>query len=311
MKAAIVRGPGQGPVYGDIAEPVAREGEVVVTVAASAVSHLAQARASGAHYSAGAGGFPFVVGVDGVGRLADGRRVAFMLPDPPNGACAERTAVSLARCVRVPDALDDVLAAALINPGMSSWAALTERALLRPGETVLVNGATGMSGRLAIAIARYLGADRVIASGRDAAALATLGADDTLALSADDGAFEAAFAGGVDVVLDYLWGDSAQRLLAAAARAGPEGRAIRFVQIGAISGGEITLPGTALRSSALVLMGSGLRSIALAGLVAAVGDMLAAAPGRFTLPVRAAPLSEVEQVWAEADSRRRTVLTIA
>ena len=311
MKAAIVRAAGQSPVYGEMPEPIARAGEVIVDVAASAVSHLARGRAAGTHYSAGASAFPFAVGVDGVGRLPDGRRVAFMLPDAPNGACAERTAVAEARCVPVPDALDDVVAAALINPGMSSWAALTERALLKRGETVLINGATGMSGRLAIAIARYLGAGKVIATGRDAEALGTLGADETLPLSADDAAFEAVFAGRVDIVLDYLWGDSARRLLVAAAKAGPDGAPVRFVQIGSVSGGEIALPAAALRSSGVVLMGSGLRSIALERLVACVGEMLTAAPGRFTLPVRAVPLAEVERVWAEEDSRRRTVVTIA
>lgn len=311
MKAAMVRAAGQSPVYGDLPEPVAREGEVLVEVAASAISHLARGRAAGTHYSAGAGAFPFAVGVDGVGRLADRRRVAFMLPEPPNGACAERTAVATARCVPVPDALDDVTAAALINPGMSSWAALTERALLKSGETVLVNGATGMSGRLAIAIARHLGAGKVIATGRDVAALATLGADETLPLSADDATFEQVFAKRVDIVLDYLWGESASRLLIAAAKAGPDGVPVRFVQIGSVSGGEIAFPAAALRSSGVVLMGSGLRSIALERLIAAVGDMLAAAPGRFMLPVWAVPLAEVEQVWAEEDSRRRTVLTTA
>ena len=98
---------------------------------------------------------------------------------------AERTLVPESRCVPVPDALDDVAAAALINAGMSSFAAFTERARLVPGETVLVNGATGAAGRLAVAIARHLGAGRVVAAGRDPVKLAGLGADATVALGAD------------------------------------------------------------------------------------------------------------------------------
>ncbi len=162
-------------------EPIAEAGECCIAVAASALSHLARGRATGSHYSA-AGVFPFVPGVDGVGRLDDGRRVAFLLPRAPHGGMAERTVVPVSRCVPVPDALDDVAAAALINAGMSSFAAFKERAKLVAGETVLVNGATGAAGRLAVAVARHLGAARVVATGRDASKLARVGADATVPL---------------------------------------------------------------------------------------------------------------------------------
>ena len=145
MKAAIVRGAGQMPVYGDFSEPVASEGENLVSVTAAALSPVVKSRASGMHYSS-SGRFPFVVGIDGVGRLDDGRRVYFVLPRAPFGGMAERTAVPSAQCLTLPADLDDVTAAAIANPGMSSWAALTERARLKPGETVLVNGAAGASG---------------------------------------------------------------------------------------------------------------------------------------------------------------------
>lgn len=310
MKAAIVTQAGQkAPVYGDFEEPVAGPGEAIVQVAAAAISPLVRGRAAGTHYSSG-GAFPFVAGVDGVGRLEDGRRVAFALPRAPFGTMAERTAVPEAHIVPLPDALDDVTAAALINPGMSSFAALTERARLKRGETVLINGATGAAGSLAVHIARHLGAKRVIATGRNQAAL---GADVAIPLAGDGDAlerqFKAEFAQGIDVVLDYLWGPSAERLLIAAAKAGADGVAIRFVQIGSASGGEITLPGAVLRSSAIELMGSGIGSIALERLVAAIGGVLnAAAADGFTLPARAMPLAEVEQAWALEGER--VVLTV-
>jgi NADPH:quinone reductase-like Zn-dependent oxidoreductase len=313
MKAAIVAQAGQkAPAYGDFEEPVAGAGEVIVHVAAAAISPLVRGRAAGTHYSSG-GDFPFVVGVDGVGRLEDGRRVAFALPRAPLGSMAERVAVPLAHIVPVPDGLDDVTAAALINPGMSSWAALTERAKLKRGETVLVNGATGAAGQLAVHVARHLGAARVIATGRNEAALATLGADETIVLGGDADAleqrFKAEFARGVDVVIDYLWGMSAERLLIAGAKAGADGVPIRFVQVGSVSGSEITLPSAVLRSSAITLMGSGIGSIALARLVAAIGGMLqAAAQDGFALPVRAMPLAEVAQAWALEGER--IVLTV-
>ena len=153
-------------------------------------------------------------------------------------------------------------------PGMSSWAALVERAHFVAGETVLVNGATGTSGRLAIQIAKHLGAKKVIATGRDAKAfddLRALGADVVILLTQErdalEAAFKAAFAQRIDVVLDYLWGPSAETLIVAAAKASPDGVPVRFVQIGSISGADINVPGATLRSTALQLMGSGIGSV--------------------------------------------------
>ncbi|MGO8921259.1 MAG: quinone oxidoreductase family protein [Stellaceae bacterium] len=317
MKAAIVLRAGQAPVYGDFSEPQHSEGESRVTVTAAAISHVVKSRASGMHYSS-SGQFPFVVGIDGVGRLDDGRRVYFVLPTAPHGSMAERTVVSSTQCVPLPDELDDVTAAAIANPGMSSWAAYTERARLKPGETVLVNGATGTAGRLAVQIAKHLGAKKVIATARNAGALtsvAALGADVTIPLLADgaalEGAFREQFAAGVDVVIDYLWGQSAERLLIAAAKAGEDAVPIRFVQIGSASGSEITLPSAVLRSSAIEVMGSGIGSVPLDRFVDAIGGLLnAARPGGFQIEATPVPLSDVERAWPNDDSTRRTVFTV-
>ncbi len=317
MKAALVRGAGQAPVYGDLEEPVAEAGEHRIRVSAAAISHVVKSRASGRHYSA-SGAFPFVVGIDGVGRLDDGTRVFFLLPRAPYGSMAERTVVPAALCVPVPDGLDDVTAAAIANPGMSSWAAYKERARLKAGETVLVNGATGTAGRLAVQIAKHMGARKVIATGRNVEALgrlAALGADVTIALTQEDAALEddlkKEFAQGVDVVVDYLWGQSAQRILIAAARAGADAVPIRFVQIGAASGADITLPSAVLRSSATLLMGSGIGSISVMRLLEAVGELLqAAVPGGFKIAAKPLPLSKVEEAWPLDDSACRTVFTM-
>jgi NADPH:quinone reductase-like Zn-dependent oxidoreductase len=317
MKAAIVRGAGQAPVYGDFADPVPSSGERRVTVTAAAISHVVKSRASGSHYSS-SGQFPFIVGIDGVGRLDDGSRVYFVLPSAPYGSMAEQAVVPSAQCVPLPDILDDVTAAAIANPGMSSWAAYTERARLRAGETVLVNGATGTAGRLAVQIAKHLGARKVIATGRNADALrsvAALGADVAIPLVEDravlERSFRQQFAEGVDVVIDYLCGDSAERLLIAAAKAGADAVPIRFVQVGAVSGTDITLPGAVLRSSAIELMGSGIGSIPLDRLVNATGALLqAAVPGGFKIAATPVPLSEVEQAWPRDDSLRRTVFVM-
>ena len=317
MKAAIVRGAGQTPVYREFSEPAPAEGESRIAVTAAAISQVVKSRASGAHYSS-SGEFPFVVGIDGVGRLGDGSRVYFIGPRAPYGSMAERTVAPSAQCLALPDGLDDVTAAAIANPGMSSWAAYTERARLKAGETVLVNGASGTAGRLAVQIAKHLGAKKVIATARSADALkavAALGADVTIPLVEDEAAleecFKQQFAQGVDVVIDYLWGKSAERLLIAGAKAGKDAVPIRFVQIGSITGSNISLPSAALRSSAIELMGSGIGSIPLHRFVHAIDGLLrATVSAGFTIAATPVPLAEVERAWPLDDSTRRTVFTL-
>jgi NADPH:quinone reductase-like Zn-dependent oxidoreductase len=315
MKAAIVVEAGKTPIYGDFKEPVPANGEVQVTVSAAALSNVVKSRASGTHYSS-SGELPFVVGIDGVGRLDDGRRVYFALPKAPWGSMAEKTAVRPSQCISLPDDLHDVTAAAIANPAMSSWAALKERARLTAGENVLINGATGTAGRLAVQIAKYMGAKKVVATGRNAEALkalSELGADVTIPLGDGGDAFEDAlkeqFGGdGIDVVLDYLWGQSAERIIVAGAKAGKDAVPIRFVHIGSVSAPNITLPSAALRSSAITLMGSGIGSIPVDGLVKSIDElMLATVPGGFEIATKTFPLSEVEHVWAAANGMPRVV----
>lgn len=312
MKAILVENKGRAPVYGDFAEPHAGPGEYRIRVTAAALSPLTRARAAGSHYSAAAS-YPFVTGADGVGRLEDGRRVYFVLPRPPFGAMAEWSVAAATHCIPLPDGINDVTAAAMANPGMSSWAAFVERAHLKPGETVLINGATGISGLLAIQIARHLGAKRIVATGRSpdglAAAMAA-GADQTILLSEPglEDRFREACTQGIDVVIDYLWGASAQSLLTAAAK---EETPVRFVQAGASSGVDITLPGAVLRASAITLMGSGIGSVPLERLAMAVAAVFqAAVPGKFAIATKAVPLPHAPDVWQDDNSRQRTVFTL-
>jgi NADPH:quinone reductase-like Zn-dependent oxidoreductase len=317
MKAVVVEDSGKSPIYADFAAPLPAPDEHRITVTAAALSQVVKSRASGAHYSS-PGQFPFIVGIDGVGRLDDGTRVYFVLPRAPYGSMAEKTVVPTTQCLPLPDGLDDVTAAAIANPGMSSWAAFKERAHLKAGETVLVNGATGAAGRLAVQIAKHLGASKVIATGRNAATLrsvAALGADVTIPLVENEEVLEASFkeqfAAGVDVVVDYLWGESAERLLIAAAKGGAEGVPIRFVQIGAVSGSNITLPSAVLRSSAIELMGSGINSVPRQRLVEAIGGVLRAAKtSGFQIATKTVPLSGVEHAWSSDDGAQRTVFTV-
>src|ERR1700759_4348680 len=145
MKAAVVSIPGAAPQYTDFEDPIATDGTVVVDVQASSLSHVTRGRASGRHYSARSG-LPLVPGIDGTGVLADGSPVYFLMPNAPFGGMGARAPVRRDHLVALPDGLDRAQAAALAIPGMSSWAALMERARFTPGERVLVNGATGTSG---------------------------------------------------------------------------------------------------------------------------------------------------------------------
>jgi NADPH:quinone reductase-like Zn-dependent oxidoreductase len=312
MKAAVVHRFDQPPRYGDFPDPVAGPDEVLVHVRASALSQLTRARAAGKHYSSDARA-GFVPGVDGIGRREDGRRVYFLLPPAPYGAMAEVTKVSRKCQVEIPDEVGDVTMAAAANPMMSSWAALTERARLQRGETVLINGATGTSGRLAVQIAKYLGAGKVIATGRNRASLESLrglGADVVISLEEPAEGLARAFQReieGVNIVIDYLWGHSAELLLAAVAGQSvhdPSPR-VRFVQIGGMAGPTITLPAAVLRGSGLELLGSGLGSVSLETLVQVIGAAARAfVPGKFTIEAEPMPLAQVESTWNTPRDRR-------
>ncbi|SUP61011.1 ethanol-active dehydrogenase/acetaldehyde-active reductase [Weissella viridescens] len=175
-----------------------------------------------------------------MGTLDDGTYVYF--DHPLGGALAEEVIVPIAHVMEIPASLDPVNAAALPNPGMSSYAALTYRAQLQAGETVLINGATGVAGQLAVKMAYALGAKKVIATGRRAEALNATGADITIASNQLDltdadsraayGASLATVAGEVDVVLDYLYGPSAEVLLTALAQTTAGSHPVRYVEVG-------------------------------------------------------------------------------
>ncbi|MGH8460104.1 MAG: quinone oxidoreductase family protein [Stenotrophobium sp.] len=317
MKAAVVEAFDRPPRYRDFDDSAALDDEVIVSVLAAAKSQLVQAQAGGKHYSSPMP--PFVPGVDGVGRLANGQRVYFAFPRMPVGAMAERVAVKSAYTVALPDDLDDITAAAIANPGMSSWAALSQRAHFRPGETVLINGAAGVSGRLAIQIARHLGAGRVVVTARNSgieASLRALGADGFIPLTLTPAAltdrFRKEIADGVDIVLDYLWGPTAEALLTAATGhgEGEAARRIRYVNIGSLGGATITLPAAALRSSGIEIFGSGLGSVSNVALVRSIASLMQAIkPAGLAIDAEAVPLTHVETAWSRS-TPARMVFTI-
>lgn len=316
MKAAIVKGIGTKPVYGDFDEPEASNGNLKINVTAAALSNLAKMRAMGQHYSSGKI-FPNIAGTDGVGKI-NGKSYYFAGAVAPYGSLAQQTVVNKNTIVQLPDGLADTTAAAIANPGMSSWAALVSRAHLVKGETVLINGATGNAGKLAIKIARHLGAGKVIAVGRNAQKLKQLDADESIAFDLSSDMTKAVFIQnlkpffekGVDVVLDYLWGDSALTIMQAIAEV-PGNYRTRFVSIGSAAGKkEILLPSPILRSSGLELLGSGLKSCTVEELLSAIQGVFGlAATGDLSIDTKIFDLADIEKAW-EAPLTPRVVVTM-
>jgi NADPH2:quinone reductase len=317
MNAAVVRAFDAPPSYSTFADPVPGDGELPVTIIAAGLHQIVKSLANGTHYGS-TGELPFIPGVDGVGRLEDGKRVYFGGARSPYGTFAERGLAPKQMCIPLPDGLDDATAAGIANPGMSSWVALTARAKFVAGESVLILGATGVAGQLAVQIAKRMGARRVIAAGRNPEALEKLkdlGADAVISLEQEQTALVTAFrneyaSAGVDVVLDYLWGQPAESVLQAISQRGLRKAAsrLRFVQIGASAGATISLHAAALRSSGLELLGSGFGSASLQQILAAVAEFFQAAVTQpFQFSVKTAPLSEVEVLWNSPERGTRLV----
>jgi NADPH2:quinone reductase len=315
MKAAVVNVLGEVPKYQSFADPVAQEGEVLIKVRAAGLHPIVKGRASGTHYSSD-GVVPMVPGVDGVGTLEDGRRVYFGFARAPFGTMSELTVAPKKMTIPLPDGIDDVQAAAIANPGMSAWIALKERGHLGAGETVLILGATGVAGQLAIQVARYLGAKRVIGVGRNVEALASADLDQVIALGQPEGAIRDAFAAeaakGIDVVIDYLWGGPTELLLEALAKGFKASAtpSTRLVEVGASAGATITLPAAVLRSVDLTMLGSGFGAAKLDVIFAAIPILFSlAAEGKLKIDAEAVPLAQAESAWNRVDKGKRIVFT--
>lgn len=238
MRAAILREVGATPEAGEFDEPSPGERQAVVDVRVAGLNPVDLMLASG---QMGSPPVPSVVGQEGVGTLSDGRRVYFNSPPDPYGSWAERAPIDLERAFPVPDGLDDDLAVAMGIPGLAAWIPLTWHASVVPGEGVLVLGATGVVGQIAVQGAKLLGAGRVVAAGRDSAALrrtAELGADATVTLGEGDDvdALRSEAGDGYDVVIDTVYG----RPFVAALEASAPGA--RLVTIGGGAGAEANVP---------------------------------------------------------------------
>jgi NADPH2:quinone reductase len=318
VKAAVLHEVGETPRYEDFPDPVAGEGEVIVEVKAVALENVDKMIAAGTHFASGqfVSRLPAVVGFDGVGTLAEGPMVGFGTPRAPYGAMAERTVVSKDAVVPAPEGIDPavavVLASAVTGLAISSAAGFT------PGETVLIQGATGVAGRLAVQVARLLGAGRIVATGRDDDSLrevAELGSDVVINTAVTDDELSQAFAReageGYDVVIDFLWGRPTEVLTRALVpRELTAAKPTRLVQVGESAGSVVTLAAESLRTSGLEICGVG-KGITGEAMMEAYNQVVAwARDGQLTFGIERVPLCQIETAWGRTDLHGRRLVVV-
>lgn len=322
MKAAILHKSGSLPRYEDFSDPVPQnETQLVLQVTAASVKNIDKMRVAGTHY-ANYTEFPTTIGIDGVGRLPDGRRV---YAAGISGMLAEKALIHQNSFTILPDKISDATAAALPNALIGSAMAFG-RAKIRAGEVVLINGATGVTGRLAVQVAKYYGASKVIVTGRNAEALEeslTLGADIAVSLKQEETALlkqlkEIHSLTPIDIVIDYLWGRPVELLLEVFKSKGVNKftPTVRIVTVGEMAGPEIRLGSGILRSSAIELLGSGIGSLAQDDMRRYTTEVLPemfhlAAEGKLRIDTVTVPLKDIESAWIrEIPSTKRLVVMI-
>jgi NADPH2:quinone reductase len=286
---------GEAPAVVDGPEPDPQPDQALVRMLAGSVNPVDIAIASGRFYGA-VPRPPYVPGAEVVGevvrsdRYAAGTRVWCLCT---TGGLAELAAVPEDRLVPVPEGIGDELAVAMGVAGLAGWMAVRERADLTLTDEVLVLGASGVAGRVAVKAASLAG-NRVVAAGRNLRALAGLDAVDTVDLGAADPAAEigAALPDGVDVVIDMVWGSAAGAAIAALRRDG------RLIQVGNASGPMLELAAGPLRGGRLEIRGFSLYSEPWGEVRRAYGELCrTVASGALDVPVETVRLDELPDAW--------------
>ncbi len=309
MKAAVMFQKGEKPQYTDFPEPIVQgDNELLISVKAAAIKLVDRSRASGKHYSTKNDiSQAKIIGGDGVGLLEDGTRVYAI---GVSGMIAEKAVIDKSLMVPLPAGIDNVSAAALPNAVIGSAMGLRFRAGMKPGETVLINGATGFTGKIAVQIAKHYGAQRIMVTGRNKQSLQsllTLGADEIVSIKQNDEAFVAQIKKihsntPIDVIIDYLWGHTAELILSALQGGGSFTHKTRFVSIGSVTGDIIQLSAENLRSVDLQLSGSGLGSWTKDQMQKLFGEILPemfqlAANKKLEVDATSVSLKDIERLW--------------
>lgn len=342
MRAAVLRRHGEPPEFGARPVPRPADGQALIRVTAAPINPLDVLCASGTSYF-GPPALPYVPGVQGVGTvvasgaLPAGQRVWFSCEAgmaPGDGAMAELCAVPAEAALPVPDGVSDDLAAALGLSAVAAWMSLTWRGGLERGDHVVVLGASGTVGQVAVQAARLLGAGRVVAACRDAtgrARASDLGADAVADLTAaapsgsapsggapsgsaasvsavDTLAARLAEAGGgrVDLVIDPVWGLPAEAALRVLS---PQGR---LVNLGSAAGPRAGVDSATVRGRALSVLGYTNNALSAERKAAAFAEILGhAAAGRLTADRQTLPLTQAADAWARSGQSPRRKLVLA
>jgi NADPH:quinone reductase-like Zn-dependent oxidoreductase len=317
VKAAVVREVGSPPEPGELPDPQRAKGEALVEVHAAALNPIDLVIASGRFY-VGPPQVPYAPGREGVGVVREsdgtgaGTRVRFERDSGygANGSVAELIAVDDASLVPLPEEADAAEAAALGVAGVAAWLAL-EKAQVAGG-TVVVLGATGAVGQVAVQGAKLMGARHVVAAARNADALEqlrTLGADELVPIGEGDltEALKEAAGGEVDAAIDPLWGEPAVATLSALRIGG------RLVHLGASAGQEATVPSAPLRGRNVSIIGHSNLTTSHETKTRAYGELLEhAIAGRLRVDVDVFPLERVADAWREqaASPHRKIVIQL-
>lgn len=304
MKVAQVTEFGRPPKVVEVDSPIvlgeAPESDLVdLKLTATGIHRLVQSRAAGNHYSSK--GLPHIPGVDGVFKTVDGKFVYIAIITPTGGTMAEELKAPKAQFVPVSDGCDPVQVAGLVNPIMSSWMALATRVHDLPKDfTVLIVGATSLSGTCAVTVSREFGAGRVIGCARNLEKMANLELDETIKLEDDVKKTDFSKLGQVDVILDYLYGPIIPHLFSSLSR---PARVVQYVQIGSVAGLTMELPADLLRSKNIVMTGSGPGAWSLQQfhqqLPGMVGIVSKIRPYKF----ETVHLSDIESAWTKGGER--------
>lgn len=311
MRAVRIEEWGGRPRTEEVPDPEPGPGEVLVALRAASVNPVDLAIGSGRFY-ADLPQLPYTPGVEAVGEVVRG---GGLVPGTRVwtrrhwGGLADLRVVPVEECHPVPDGVDDHLAVGLGVAGLAGWMPVAERGALGPGERVLVLGANGSVGRVALWSARARGAGRVVAAARSAslAGLEAL-ADAVVPYEGDDlpGRLRAALGGPADLVVDPVWGAPAVAALTVLGRRG------RLVQVGNAAGPEAAVPAGPLRGGLLDIRGFSMLVEDAAEVGRAYGDLCrAAARHGLELPVAVFPLEDARAAWerqAAGPSRVKVVV---
>lgn len=323
MKAAVINSLGETPKYKDFSDPeVKTDDQLLLTVKAAAVKNLDKIRASGKHYASHKN-LPAVVGMDGVGILEDGKRV---YAKGLTGMIAEKAVIDKNKYTEIPENLDFKIAAALPNAVLGAAMALKIRGEIEQGQNVLINGATGVTGQMAVQIAKHYGAKTIIATGRNAENLEktkSYGANKTISLKQEDEAFiqelqEIHKETPIDLIVDYLWGQPIELVLKALKGGGLNNftHKTRIVSVGSMAGETMNLASEILRSSAIEIVGSGFGSLSEKDLEKYDQEILPemfqlAADGNLEIEIVPGKLQDIESLWErKIESGKRLVISI-